>query len=70
MNKELATISLAIILAEGCVVTLAMEKAPIPPHTKIVAPDPALPTEVKALAGRWSGEWGLNRPGFSGGLRV
>jgi hypothetical protein len=29
----------------------------VPPDVKLEPPDPALPAEIKALVGKWSGQW-------------
>jgi hypothetical protein len=34
------------------------QKPPIPSDLAILAPDPSLPDAIKALTGKWSGEWG------------
>ena len=57
-KKTLMTISLAILFVGACVTISSPQKGPIPPDVKIISPDPSLPNEVKALTGKWRGEWG------------
>jgi len=36
---------------------ISLSGVPLPENIKIIVPDPALPAEIRAFSGRWSGTW-------------
>ena len=57
MKKRILLIALAMLFVGGPPVLAASEKAPPVSDIRIDQPDPSLPDEVKALSGRWAGQW-------------
>ncbi|MDM0001865.1 hypothetical protein QTI24_24870 [Variovorax sp. J22P240] len=49
------TLTVASLLVAGC--ASAPSTAPLPADLAIVAPDPSVPADVRALSGKWSGKW-------------
>ncbi|MDM0110021.1 hypothetical protein QTH97_34305 [Variovorax sp. J22R24] len=56
-------IALAVLLVTGC--ASQPGTAPLPPDTAVLAPDPSVPADVRALSGKWSGKW----RGLTGGVQ-
>ena len=58
MRRRNAALAVIAVLALVCL-CFSSDAAPprVPRNLRLEAPDPALPAEVKALAGKWSGSW-------------
>ena len=54
MNRSLTSLLLVLAIA-GC--ASGPSSAPLPPDLRIVAPDPALAPELRALSGQWTGKF-------------
>jgi hypothetical protein len=59
--KMLLSTGVIIFLLISWSYVLAATKIPLPENFNVVAPDPSLPEEIRALSGRWEGKW--NWPG-------
>lgn len=57
MTKKNLFILLAILIMGGSFSAASSLKAPMPPDINIVPPNASLPDEVKALSGKWEGQW-------------
>lgn len=58
MGKKILFMVLAMLLMGGSLsLSSSQQKAPSLSDIKIEPPDPSLPDEVKALSGKWAGEW-------------
>jgi len=64
----LLLIVLVLASAVSCASTLnSIISVPLPPDIQIIAPDPKLPSEIKAFSGKWAGKWwSLSFPLYQG----
>lgn len=56
-NKILFAALAMLLLGVGLAISSSQQKAPVLSDITIEPPDPSLPDEVKALSGKWAGEW-------------
>jgi predicted dehydrogenase len=59
--KRNLLIVLVIIIMCGCLSATLSVNTPLPSDISIISPDPSLPEEVRALSGKWVGQWNAGK---------